>query len=391
MAIAGKAHNIAQLRALAHRRLPRAIWEFMERGTEDDLLIGRNVAALQSLHMTPRALRDVSTRSAEVTLFGRRQPLPLVIAPTGIADLMWHHGERAIASAAAAAGIPFTQTTSSTTSFADIAKVATAGHWMQMYLWERRDLSWQVVDAARANGADVLVLTVDTPVWPLREFNRRAGMSNPIRPNARLVGDFLRRPRWLAGVMGRYMLAGGLPQFANYPAEVGGKVTGKVARVANSASVDWKDVDELRRRWPGKLVVKGLLHPEDARRAVDHGVDGIAVSNHGGRNFDSAPPAIHALAAIVDAVAGRATVLFDSGVRRGADVLKAIALGADAVMIGRATLYGCAAGGEEGAAHALSLLAQEIDVAMAMLGITRLEELDRTFLQPVAETMQVRT
>lgn len=391
MAIEDKAHNIAQLRALAWRRLPRAIWEFMERGTEDDLLIGRNPAALQSLHLVPRALRDVSARSAEITLFGRRQPLPLVIAPTGIADLMWHHGERAIASAAAAAGIPFTQTTSSTTSFADIAKVATAGHWMQMYLWERRDLSWQVVDAARENGADVLVLTIDTPVWPLREFNRRAGMSNPIRPNARLVGDFLRRPRWLAGVMGRYMLAGGLPQFANYPAEVGGKVTGKVARVANSASVDWKDVDELRRRWPGKLVVKGLLHPDDARRALDHGVDGIAVSNHGGRNFDSSPPAIHALPAIVDAVAGRTTVLFDSGVRRGADVLKAIALGADAVMIGRATLYGCAAGGEAGAAHALQLLANEINVAMAMLGITRLGELDRTFLLPVGEAMQMRT
>jgi L-lactate dehydrogenase (cytochrome)/(S)-mandelate dehydrogenase len=391
MAIEHRAHNIAQLRALARRRLPRAIWEFMERGTEDDLLIGRNPAALQSLHLVPRALRDVSARSAEITLFGRRQPLPLVIAPTGIADLMWHHGERAIASAAAAAGIPFTQTTSSTTSFADIAKVATAGHWMQMYLWERRDLSWQVVDAARENGADVLVLTIDTPVWPLREFNRRAGMSNPIRPNARLVGDFLRRPRWLAGVMGRYMLAGGLPQFANYPAEVGGKVTGKVARVANSASVDWKDVDELRRRWPGKLVVKGLLHPDDARRALDHGVDGIAVSNHGGRNFDSSPPAIHALPAIVDAVAGRTTVLFDSGVRRGADVLKAIALGADAVMIGRATLYGCAAGGEAGAAHALQLLANEINVAMAMLGITRLGELNRTFLLPVGEAMQMRT
>ena len=388
MAIGDKAHNIAQLRTLARRRLPRAIWEFMERGTEDDLLIARNVSALQSLHLTPRALRDVSARSAETVLFGRRQPLPLVIAPTGIADLMWHRGERAIASAAAAAGIPFTQTTSSTTSFAEIAKVAAAGHWMQMYLWERRDLSWQVVDAAREHGADVLVLTVDTPVWPLREFNRRAGMSNPVRPNGRLIGDFLRRPRWLAAVMGHYLLEGGLPQFANYPAEVGGRITGKVARVANSASVDWKDVDELRRRWPGKLVVKGLLHPDDATRAVDHGVDGIAVSNHGGRNFDSAPPAIHALPAIVEAVAGRAAVLFDSGVRRGADVLKALALGADAVMVGRATLYGCAAGGEAGAAHALALLAHEIDVAMAMLGITRLEELDHTFLGTTAEGMQ---
>ncbi|EZP84618.1 L-lactate dehydrogenase [Novosphingobium resinovorum] len=380
--IAKKAHNIAQVRALAKRRLPRAIWEFIERGTEDDLLIQRNVAALQAVQFLPRTLRDVAERSAGIELFGRRQPLPLVIAPTGVSDLLWHRGERAIARAAASAGIPFTQTTSSTTSFAEIAKCATAGHWMQMYLWERRDLSWQVVDTARENGAEVLVLTVDTPMWPLREFNRRAGMSNPIRPNATLVSDFLKRPSWFASVICRYYLEGGLPQFANYPREVGGKLTGTVSRVANSASVCWRDVAELRRRWPGKLVVKGVLSAEDARIALDHGVDGIAVSNHGGRNFDSSPPAIDVLAGIVDAVGDRTTILFDSGVRRGADVIKALAIGAKAVLVGRATLYGCAAGGEHGARHAIDLLANEIDVAMAMVGVTRLEKLDRSYLMP---------
>ncbi|GAB7551569.1 alpha-hydroxy acid oxidase [Novosphingobium sp. 11B] len=380
--IAKKAHNIAQVRALAKRRLPRAIWEFIERGTEDDLLIQRNVAALQAVQFLPRTLRDVAERSAGIELFGRRQPLPLVIAPTGVSDLLWHRGERAIARAAASVGIPFTQTTSSTTSFAEIAKCATAGHWMQMYLWERRDLSWQVVDTARENGAEVLVLTVDTPMWPLREFNRRAGMSNPIRPNATLVSDFLKRPSWFASVICRYYLEGGLPQFANYPREVGGKLTGTVSRVANSASVCWRDVAELRRRWPGKLVVKGVLSAEDARIALDHGVDGIAVSNHGGRNFDSSPPAIDVLAEIVDAVGDRTAVLFDSGVRRGADVIKALAIGAKAVLVGRATLYGCAAGGEHGARHAIDLLANEIDVAMAMVGVTRLEELDRSYLMP---------
>lgn len=380
-AVARKAHNIAQLRTLARRRLPRAIFEFIERGTEDDLLIGRNVAALQQLSLVPRVLRDVSVRDPSVELFGRRQPLPLVIAPTGVSDLLSFRGERAIASAAAKAGIPFTQTTSSTTSFADIAKVASSGHWMQMYLWERRDLSWRVVDAARENGADVLVLTVDTPMWPLREFNKRAGMSNPIRPNAVLVSDFLKRPAWLASVLGRYYLRGGLPQFANYPPEVGGKLTGVVSRVANSASVCWNDVAELRRRWPGKLVLKGVLSVDDAKIAVEHGVDGIAVSNHGGRNFDSSPPAIAMLPEIVDAVGKDLTVLFDSGVRRGADVLKALALGARAVLIGRATLYGCAAAGEAGAAHAISLLANEIDVAMAMLGVTKLDQLDRSYVR----------
>ncbi|MFS0850737.1 alpha-hydroxy acid oxidase [Novosphingobium panipatense] len=376
------AHNIAQLRVLARRRLPRAIWEFIERGTEDDLLIERNIRALQEVQFVPRTLRNVAARCSEIELFGRRQRLPLVIAPTGVSDLLWYQGERAIARAAASAGIPFTQTTSSTTSFADIAMCATAGHWMQMYLWEKRELSWQVVEAARGNGADVLVLTVDTPMWPLREFNKRAGMSNPIRPNARLVADFLRRPAWLSTVIARYYRDGGLPQFANYPAEVGSKLTGTVSRVANSASVCWTDVSELRRRWSGKLVVKGVLSVEDARIAVDHGVDGIAVSNHGGRNFDSALPAVDALAAIVDAVGDRTTVLFDSGVRRGADVLKALAIGARAVLIGRATLYGCAAGGEAGARHAIDLLANEIDVAMAMVGVCSPAELDRTYLVP---------
>jgi L-lactate dehydrogenase (cytochrome)/(S)-mandelate dehydrogenase len=377
---AGKAHNIAQLRERARRRLPRAIFEFIERGTEDDLLINRNVAALQAIHLLPRTLRDVSQRDASIELFGRTQPLPFVIAPTGVSDLLSYRGERAIATAAAKARIPFTQTTSSTTSFADIARHATSGHWMQMYLWERRDLSWRVVDAAAENGADVLVLTVDTPMWPLREFNKRAGMSNPIRPNAVLVSDFLKRPSWFASVIARYYLNGGLPQFANYPPEVGAKLTGVVSRVSNSASVCWDDVTELRRRWHGKLVLKGILSVEDARMAVEHGVDGIAVSNHGGRNFDSSPPAITVLPAIVDAVGKDLTVLFDSGVRRGADVLKALAIGAKAVLIERATLYGCAVDGEAGASHAIALLANEIDVAMAMVGVNRLEQLDRSYL-----------
>lgn len=378
--IVSKAHNIAQMRELARQRLPRAIFEFIERGTEDDLLINRNIAALQAINLLPRTLRNVAERDASIELFGRKQPLPFVIAPTGVSDLLSYRGERAIATAAAKAGIPFTQTTSSTTSFADIASCATSGHWMQMYLWERRDLSWRVVDAAAENGAEVIVLTVDTPMWPLREFNKRAGMSNPIRPNAVLVGDFLKRPSWLASVIARYYLNGGLPQFANYPPEVGGKLTGVVSRVSNSASVCWTDVAELRRRWHGKLVLKGILSVEDARLAVEHGADGIAVSNHGGRNFDSSPPAISVLSAIVDAVGNDLTVLFDSGVRRGADVLKALAIGAKAVLIGRATLYGCAAGGEAGASHAIALLANEIDVAMAMVGVTHLDQLDRSYL-----------
>ncbi len=375
------AHNIWDLRKQAKARLPRAIFEFIERGTEDDCLIRQNREALERIKFDPRTLRDVSSRDQSITLFGRKQPTPLVIAPTGTADLMWYNGERAVAGAANAAGIPFTQTTSSTTPFADIAAIVESGLWLQLYLWERRDLSWDLVERAKAHGFEALVLTVDTPLFPLREHNKRNGMSNPIRPNPTLALDFAIHPRWTLSVLARYFLTGGVPQFANYPKEVGGKITGIVSRVTNSTSVNWDDVKELRKRWSGKLILKGILNDDDARLARDHGVDGLAVSNHGGRNFDSSPASIDVLAGIVDAVGQDMTILWDGGVRRGADVLKAMAIGADAVMIGRATLYGAAAAGRAGAKHALDLLQIEIDMAMAMLGITSLDQLDRSYLR----------
>ncbi len=377
----GAAYNISDLRAEAKRRLPRAIFEFVERGSEDEWLVRQNLEALARVKFTPRTLRDVSQRDQSVELFGRTLPSPLVIAPTGIADLMTYRGELAIAAAAANAGIPFSLATSSTTSIEDIARVATSGFWMQMYLWERRDLSWQVVDRAAKAGAEVLIVTVDTPVWPNREFNKRNGMSNPIRPNLRLAVDFMAHPRWSLSVMARYLLSGGMPQFANYPSEIGGSISGPVNRQTNSASVVWEDVRELRRRWPDKLVLKGILHPEDARKAVEYGVDGIIVSNHGGRNFDASPPTIDALPEIVDAVGTDTTVLFDSGVRRGSDVLKALAMGAKAVLVGRATLFGAAAGGQAGAEKALTILTEEISISMAMLGLTSLAAIDRSYLR----------
>ena len=375
------AYNIWDLRDQARRRLPKAIWEFIERGSEDDVLIAENTAALRRIKFNPRTLRDVSSRDTSIELFGRKRATPLIVGPTGTADLLCHKGESCIAGAAAAAGVPFTLATSSTTSMDTIAEIAGDGFWMQMYLWERRDLSWRVVDRAAALGAEALVLTVDTPMWPNREFNKHNGMAIPIRPNWRLAKSCMARPGWMARVLGRYMLAGGLPTFANYPEEIGGKVSGPVNRVTNSASVSWADVDELKRRWPNKLLLKGILNREDALRAVEHGVDGIIVSNHGGRTFDASPASIAVLAEIVDAVQGRATVIFDSGVRRGSDVLKALAIGADAVIVGRATLYGAAAGGREGAARALEILRDEISGAMAMVGVTSLDQLDRSYLR----------
>jgi L-lactate dehydrogenase (cytochrome)/(S)-mandelate dehydrogenase len=209
-------------------------------------------------------------------------------------------------------------------------------------------------------------------------------MANPIRANPLLAWSFVQRPGWMAGVLGRYMLNGGIPTFANYPDEArsGGK---GVARVTNSASVNWDDVRELKRRFPGKLLLKGMLNRDDVIAAAELGVDGVIVSNHGGRTFDAAPASIEVLAEIVDAVADRMTVIFDSGVRRGSDVLKAMAIGAHAVMIGRATLYGAGAGGQEGAARAIAILKEEISTSMAMVGVRSLSELDRSHLR--AETV----
>ena len=372
------AYNIWDLRDQARRRLPKAIWEFIERGTEDDILTAHNNEALRRIKFDPRTLRDVTTRDLSITLFGKKRPSPLIIAPTGIADLACFRGESAIAGAAAAAGIPFSLATSSTTSVETIADITRggAGFWQQMYLWERRDLSWRVVDRAASFGAEALILTVDTPIWPNREFNKRNGMANPIRANPLLAWSIIQRPGWMAGVLGRYMLSGGLPKFANYPAEVasGGRVT-------NSPSVSWNDIRELKRRFPGKLLLKGMLNREDVSMAADHGVDGVIVSNHGGRTFDASPASIEVLAEIVDAVGSHMTVIFDSGIRRGSDVLKALAIGAHAVMIGRATLYGAGAGGREGAARAIAILTEEISTAMAMVGVATLGNLDRGFLR----------
>jgi L-lactate dehydrogenase (cytochrome)/(S)-mandelate dehydrogenase len=377
------AWNIEDLRAQAKRRLPRAIFEFLERGSENEFLAQHNQDALERIRMTPRTLRDVTGRDAAIELFGRKLPMPLAVGPTGTADLLCHGGESCIAAAAAEAGVPFTLATSSTTSMGRIAEITKhSGFWMQMYLWERRDLSWQVVDHAAALGAEALILTVDTPVWPNREFNKHNGMANPIRPNPTLALDFALNPVWLMRVLGRYMLThGGLPKFANYPKEIGGRVTGPVNRVTNSASVNWDDVKELRRRWPNRLLLKGILSKDDAVLAADHGVDGVIVSNHGARNFDAAPASIEVLPEIVDAVAHRMAVIFDGGIRRGSHVLKAMAIGAHCTLVGRATLYGAAAGGKRGAARALEILREEIGTAMAMLGLNTMAELDRSILR----------
>ena len=369
-------YNIADLREQARRRLPHGIWEYLERGTEDEACMARNRAAFDAVTFRPRVLRGVETIDTSCEILGRPAPLPLAVAPTGAAGMMWHHGDLALARAAAAVGVPFTISTASTM---DLEQIATAGGrlWFQLYLWADRALSHAVVVRAAELGCDTLFVTLDLPVPPNREYLLRNGFATPFRLNIRNLVDVLAHPRWLAGVMGRYTLTGGIPTQANLPDQLRSKVTAAAMPGAHfkQDDLDWEGVKDLRKRWPGKLVLKGVLHPGDARRAIDIGADGIVVSNHGGRALDASIASIEALPAIVEAVGGRACVMFDSGVRRGSDIARAVALGADVVLTGRAPLYGLASFGQAGVERALELLHAEFVRTMAMMGARSIEEL----------------
>ena len=362
-------YNIADLRERARRRLPLGIWEYAERGVEDECGMARNRAAFDAVTFRPRVLRGVDKIDPSSEIFGRPIPFPLAIAPTGAAGLMWHKGDLALARAAATAGVPFVISSASTM---DLEQIAEAGgrQWFQLYLWEDRPLSHAVIDRAWQLGCEALFVTLDLPVPPNREYISRNGFGTPFKLNARNTLDVLTHPRWLAGVMGRYMLEGGIPTQANLPDRLRAKVTrgAPPGALFKQDNLDWDGAKELRDRWPGKFVLKGVLHPQDAEQALALGADGIVVSNHGGRALDCSMASIEALPAIRDAVGDRMTIFLDSGVRRGSDVVKALALGADAVLAGRAPLYGLAAFGEPGVARAIELLRAETTRTMAMLG-----------------------
>ena len=296
---------------------------------------------------------------------------------------MWHEGELALARAAAAFGVPFTLATGSLTG---IEKIAAAGGrlWFQLYIWKQRELTWELVERARASGFEALMVTVDTAVPPNREYNRRNGFALPFHPRPRAVADMMLHPAWLANVLLRYLRTTGMPKYENHPPHLRRRITGNPLDTGAMRADDltWEDLRELRRRWPGTLIVKGVLRGEDATRAVSLGADAVIVSNHGGRNLDAAVPAIDVLPEVLDAVGNRAPVLLDSGIRRGSDIIKALALGAHAVLAGRGPLYGTAVAGEAGAAHALKLLRAEMATAMGFIGCTDVRELGPDFLQP---------
>jgi isopentenyl diphosphate isomerase/L-lactate dehydrogenase-like FMN-dependent dehydrogenase len=377
-----EAYNISDLRLVARRRLPKGIFEFVDRGTEDDVALRANRRAFDLVSLMPRVLVDVSKRNLATEVFGRRVAAPIAVAPTGAAGLLWYEGEIAVARAAAANGLPFTLSTASITSMEKVAARAGGRLWFQLYMWPDRALSHELIRRAAGAGYEALIVTVDTAVTPNREYNRRNGFAFPFRFNRRNVVDIALHPQWALGVMGRYLMASGRPQFENYPEEMRRSLTKAPGRgLPKNDSVTWEDLKQLRDMWRGPLVVKGILHPDDAAAAAACGADGVIVSNHGGRNLDASMAPLRALPEVAARVGDRLTVMIDGAFTRGSDVVKALALGAKLVLAGRAPLWGVAASGEPGASLALKLLKEEMDRVLAFVGCPDVASLDAGLLR----------
>lgn len=370
--------NIEDLRKIAKRRLTRGLFEFVDRGSEDDVALRHNRAALEAIKLRSRVLNDTSERHTRSSIFGAPVDMPLVIGPTGPAGFVWYRGETELAKAAAKAGIPFTLASTSNTPMEDILEKGGGRQWYHLYVWRDIEASLKAVPRAEAAGFEALVLTVDSTVPYNREFDVRNGVTMPVRLTPRNIADIVTHPSWLFGTVGRYVLADGhLPRYSNIDMPEGLSTTGVRDFLFKNDTLDWDFLKRIRDMWPRKLVVKGILHAADAAKCAEHGVDCVIVSNHGGIASDAALAPIDVLPSVVREVGDRMTVIVDSGFRRGSDVLKGLALGADAVIVGRATLYGVAAGGEAGASRALEILHSEIRRTMGVMGLTDLDQITR--------------
>jgi isopentenyl diphosphate isomerase/L-lactate dehydrogenase-like FMN-dependent dehydrogenase len=297
------AYNIADLRELARRRLPKGIFEAIDRGSEDEVALRNNRQAFERIKLKPRRLVNVSNRSQAITLFGQKQKMPIVVAPTGTTGQMWYQGEIALALAAAAAGIPFTLSNAATFAMEQVVERGGGNPWFQLYMVPDRSMSYRVVERARVAGFEALVVTVDSMISTNREFSIRNGFTMPFTFNFTNMIDVLMHPRWLLGVMVRYLLTTGMPRYENYPSELISSITSRKAGqlMTKNETLEWDDLRALRKLWPRTLIVKGILDPQDAILAADCGADAVIVSNHGGIVFDSAMAPIEVLPAVVDA------------------------------------------------------------------------------------------
>jgi len=364
-----RAASVEDLREQARRRVPRAVFDYTDGGAGRELALRRSRAAFDRVELVPSTLRDVSSVDTSTTVLGGPSALPLVLAPTGFTRLMNHQGEPAVARAAARAGVPYALSTMGTTSVEDLAqRVPDGRRWFQLYLWRDREASTQLVRRAALAGYEALVLTIDTPVGGLRLRDVRNGMTIPPAITGRTVLEGARHPSWWLNLLTTEPL-----EFATLTS-FAGTVTDLANQVFDPSST-LADLRWLRDQWPGRLVVKGVVTVDDAVAAVDTGVDGVVVSNHGGRQLDLSPTPLEVLPAIAAAVGDRAEVFVDGGVLSGSDIAAAVALGARAVLVGRAYLYGLMAGGEAGVDRVLEILRRELVTTMQLTGLTSVAEL----------------
>jgi L-lactate dehydrogenase (cytochrome) len=377
-----RAASVADLRAIARRRLPRGVFDYIDGGAEDERTMAANAAAFAAVTFRPRVLRDVGEVDPSTTLLGRPLPLPLVLAPTGFSRIADPDGELAVARAAARAGLPYTLSTLSTRSIEEVAAAGAGPKWFQVYVWRDRGLVKEMIGRAATAGYEALVLTVDTAVLGRRERDVRRGFSLPPKIGLSTLVDGALHPGWTW----RFLRSDPI-RFANVrdAASVGdGSTAVTLSEYVNTQfdpGLSWRDVEWMRSVWAGPLIIKGVQTVDDARLAADAGVEAIALSNHGGRQLDSAPATLDLVAPVADAVGDRLEIICDGGVRRGSDIVKAVALGARACMAGRAYLYGLGAAGERGVDHVLGLLDADVRRTMALVGASSVAELGRELVE----------
>ena len=365
---------IDDLRQLARRRVPRAFFEYAESGSYNEETLRANRTDLEAIKLRQRILVDVSSRSLDTTIIGQNIAAPFVLAPIGLCGMQHGDGEILSARAANAAGIPFTLSTMSICSVEDVAEATGKPFWFQLYVIHDRGFSKDLLERAKKAKCNVLVLTVDLQVLGQRHRDIKNGLTVPPEIRLKNIIDVATKPAWAWSI-----LNGRRKTFGNLAGHVEGmeNVNSLAAWIEHQfdPALSWKDVEWIKNIWPDKLVLKGILDAEDARTAVKVGADAIVVSNHGGRQLDGAPSSISALPKIADAVGSDVELMFDGGIRTGADVLRALALGARACMIGRAYIYGLGAGGQAGVAKAINILEKELSVAMALTGVNSIKEI----------------
>jgi L-lactate dehydrogenase (cytochrome) len=374
--------TVLDYRELARRRLPRQLFDYIDGGAYEEATLRANVSDLERMLLRQVVMRDVSHRDPSVEVLGQRLALPVILAPVGLGGMFARRAEVQAGRAAEAVGVPFIESTVSICSIEEVAGATTIPPWFQLYVMRDRGYAEELMARARAVRAPVLVLTIDLAVVGARHRDIRNAMGGGVPSWAKLVRglDLVSHPRWVRDVP-----LGGKPlTFGNLEKAVPGATTPDAFRSWVDAqfdpSVTWDDIAWVREHWDGRLVVKGVLDPDDARRAVEVGVDGVVVSNHGGRQLDAVPSTVRALPAIVQEIGGRAEVLVDGGIRTGLDVVKMMALGAQAVLIGRAWAWAVAARGEAGVRHVLQVMKSDIDVALGLTGHTAITDVDRSAL-----------